>query len=99
MTAHWIGVEDGRWKMRSVVIGFKALPGDHSDENLRRYLVCLLDHVGIMDKKKKQRCVDYLTVILRSLTTYCENQLYTATLDNTGNNNMTCKTIEDIHVH
>ena len=54
MTAHWIGVEDGRWKMRSVVIGFKALPGDHSGENLRRYLVCLLDHVGIMDKKKNK---------------------------------------------
>jgi hypothetical protein len=26
------------------------------------------------------------------------SQLYAATLDNTGNNNTTCKTIEDIHV-
>jgi hypothetical protein len=26
-------------------------------------------------------------------------QLYTATLDNTGNNNTTCKTIERIHNH
>jgi hypothetical protein len=27
------------------------------------------------------------------------SQLYTVTLDNTGNNNTTCKTIEDIHVN
>ena len=26
------------------------------------------------------------------------NQLYTATLDNTGNNNTTCRTIADIHI-
>lgn len=26
-------------------------------------------------------------------------QLYAATLDNTGNNNTTCKTIQDIHTH
>lgn len=26
------------------------------------------------------------------------HQLYAATLDNTGNNNTTCKTIEDIHI-
>ena len=34
---------------------------------------------------------------------YCSHvivseQLYTATLDNTGNNNTTCKTIECIHI-
>jgi hypothetical protein len=27
------------------------------------------------------------------------SQLYAATLGNTGNNNTTCKTIEDIHIH
>ena len=51
MTAHWIEVKDDKWTMRAVVIGFKALSGAHNGENLGRYTVGLLDHVGIMDKK------------------------------------------------
>jgi hypothetical protein len=50
MTAHWIEVNDGKWKMRSEVIGFKAISGAHSGENLGRYAVGLLDRVGIMSK-------------------------------------------------
>lgn len=50
MTAHWIEVKEGKWKMRAAVIGFKALSGAHSGENLGRYLVGLLDRVGIMNK-------------------------------------------------
>ena len=50
MTAHWIQVLEGKWKLKAVVIGFKALSGTHSSENLGRYAVGLLDHVGIMDK-------------------------------------------------
>ena len=30
LTAHWIEVKEGKWKMRAVVIGFKALSGAHS---------------------------------------------------------------------
>jgi hypothetical protein len=77
MTAHWISVKDGKWKLKSAVIGFKALSGGHSGENLGRYSVGLLDRVGIMDKTG--------------------TKLYTAMLDNTGNNNTTCKMIQDIH--
>ena len=51
VTAHWIEVKGGKWKMRAAVIGFKALSGAHNGENLGRYTVGLLDHVGIMDKK------------------------------------------------
>ena len=51
MTAHWIQVLDGKWKLKAGVIGFKALSGAHSGENLGRYAVGLLDRVGIMDKK------------------------------------------------
>jgi len=51
MTAHWIEVKGGKWKMRAAVIGFKALSGDHGGENLGRYSVGLLDRVGIVDKK------------------------------------------------
>lgn len=51
MTAHWIEVKNGKWKMRAAVIGFKALSGTHDGDNLGRYVVGLLDRVGIMDKK------------------------------------------------
>jgi len=50
MTAHWIEVKGKKWKMRAEVIGFKALSGNHGGENLGRYAVGLLDHVGVMDK-------------------------------------------------
>jgi hypothetical protein len=43
MTAHWISVKDRKWKLKSAVIGFKALSGGHSGENLGRYSVDLLD--------------------------------------------------------
>jgi len=54
MTAHWIQVKEGKWKMRAGVIGFKALSGAHSGDNLGRYTVGLLERVGIMDKKKSK---------------------------------------------
>ena len=51
MTAHWIEVKDGKWKMKAAMIRFKGISGAHSGENLSRYSVGLLDRVGIMDKK------------------------------------------------
>jgi hypothetical protein len=60
MTAHWMQVKEGKWKMQAVVIMFKALSGPHSGENLGRYAVGLLDHVGIMDKKiSKASCYNF----------------------------------------
>jgi hypothetical protein len=50
MTAHWIEVKGKEWKMRSEVIGFKALSGAHTGENLGRYAVGLMDRVGILDE-------------------------------------------------
>ena len=61
MTAHWIEVKDGKWKMRAAIIGFKALLGGHSGENLGRYSVGLLDRVGIMDKDRTKVC--QLTIV------------------------------------
>ena len=54
MTAHWIEVKEGKWRMRASVIRFKGVLGDHSGENLGRYAVGLLDRVGIMDKKESK---------------------------------------------
>ena len=56
MTAYWIEVKNGRWKMRLAVISFKALSGNHSGKNLGRYSVGSLDCVGIMDKKGTKVC-------------------------------------------
>jgi hypothetical protein len=56
MSAHWIEVKDGKWRIRAAIIGFKALSGAHSGENLGRYAVGLLDRVGIMDKNGTKAC-------------------------------------------
>ena len=56
MTAHWIAVTEGKWKLKAAVIGFKALSGGHSGENLGRYSVGLLDRVGIMSKTGTKVC-------------------------------------------
>jgi hypothetical protein len=47
MTAHWIEVKEGTWKLRSEVVGFKPISGDHSGWNLGRYIVGLCERVGI----------------------------------------------------
>ena len=55
VTAHWIEVNtEGKWTMKAAVIGFKASSGAHDGENLGRYTVGLLDHAGIMDKKRSK---------------------------------------------
>ena len=62
MTAHYVEVKDGRWKLKAEVIGFKSLSGAHNGQNLGRYAVGMLDHVGIMDKKGSKACAVYLFV-------------------------------------
>ncbi|KAG6904718.1 hypothetical protein DXG01_007641 [Tephrocybe rancida] len=47
-TATWIQVKEGKWRLRSEVIGFQGVSGNHTGENLGQYLVGCLDHVGIM---------------------------------------------------
>jgi hypothetical protein len=48
MTAHWIDVKDGKWKLRAEVVGFQPVLGEHSGANLAKYFVGLCDRVGIM---------------------------------------------------
>jgi hypothetical protein len=54
MTAHWIEVKDEIWKLRSEVVGFQPISGEHSGENLGRYFVGLCDRVGIMSKNESK---------------------------------------------
>jgi hypothetical protein len=56
MTAHWIQVKDDKWEMRSEVIGFRPISGDHSGENLGRYFVGVCDRIGIMDAHRSKVC-------------------------------------------
>jgi len=79
MTAHWIEVKDGKWKMRAAVIGFKAISGAHNGENLGRYSVGLLERVGIMDKKGSKAslllCNYHGSNLLTSRHVSCTQQL------------------------
>jgi hypothetical protein len=50
VTAHWIEIKNGTWEMRSEVIGFRSVSGDHSGENLGRYFVGVCDRIGITSK-------------------------------------------------
>jgi hypothetical protein len=67
MTAHWIEVKDGKWKMRAAVIGFKGLSGAHDGDNLGKYSVGLLDRVGIMNKTGSKACRFYFFTIVLML--------------------------------
>ena len=96
MTAHLIEVKEGKWKIKAAVIGFKALSGGHSGENLRRYSVGLLDHIGIMDRKNSK--MSHLSHMI-PISPTPDLQSVSCTLDNTGNNNTMCRTIQDIHTH
>jgi hypothetical protein len=50
MTAHWIDVKGGMWTLRSEVVGFKPISGDHSGWNLGHYIVGLCERVGICNQ-------------------------------------------------
>ncbi|GLB39419.1 hypothetical protein LshimejAT787_0605810 [Lyophyllum shimeji] len=71
MSAHWIEVVNGKWRMRTEVIAFQAVSGDHSGLNLGRYFVGCCDRVGIMGKNgSKLQCATLDNT--SSNTTLCE---------------------------
>ena len=53
MTAHWIDVDEGKWKLCSEVIGFQGISGEHSGWNLGRYFLGMCDRVGICSTESK----------------------------------------------
>jgi hypothetical protein len=66
LTAHWIEVKEGAWKLRSEVVGFQPISGDHSGGNLGRYFVALCDRVGIMSGNESKVRIG-LAAAIRSL--------------------------------
>ncbi|KIJ99738.1 hypothetical protein K443DRAFT_8215 [Laccaria amethystina LaAM-08-1] len=58
VTAHWINVKrkegEETWEMRSEVIGFRSVSGDHSGKNLGQYFVGVCDRIGIMNTQRSK---------------------------------------------
>lgn len=50
ITAHWIHADSTAWDLRSKVVGFRAVSGQHTGENLAHYFVALCKHAGIIPK-------------------------------------------------
>ena len=50
LTAHWIEVVDHRWTLQAAVVGFRSISGGHDGLNLGRYIMGLLNRVGITGK-------------------------------------------------
>jgi len=67
VTGHWIDVKDGKWELRSEVIGFRSISGEHSGANLGRHFIGICERVGIIDvQTSKVRRVDCLVDSSRS---------------------------------
>ena len=87
MMAHWIQVEDNKWKMQAEVVRFKAVSGDHGGRNLGCYFMGLCDRVGICNQngskvgvKSETQCdhIDngYLCTASGNYTQQCLKQHY-----------------------
>jgi hypothetical protein len=74
MTASWIEVKNGKWKLHFEVVGFQPVSGDHSGWNLGHYIVELCDHVGILNKKGSK--VRLLTKIHQAIDTPLSHQAF-----------------------
>lgn len=54
VTAHWIEVKDGKWKLRLEVIRFRGVSGEHSGANLGRYFVGVCERVGMINAARSK---------------------------------------------
>ena len=95
VTAHWIEIREGRWSVRVEVVGFQSILGDHSGENLGRYIMGVFDWVGIM---RKDQSKVHKQTSSTSNSFLNSGQLLTAMLDNASSNTALCTTVEDIHL-
>jgi hypothetical protein len=57
VTAHWMEVKNEPeeiWVLRSEVIGFRTVSGDHGGENLGRYFMGVCDRIGITNTDRSK---------------------------------------------
>jgi hypothetical protein len=58
ITGHWIDVTEQQWALKSEVLAFRAVSGQHSGENLGRYFFRLCERAGIFTStSNKVRCI------------------------------------------
>jgi hypothetical protein len=51
ITGHWIDVQGSDWTLRSAVLAFHAISGQHTGDNLGRYFYSFCERVGIFTPK------------------------------------------------
>ena len=68
LKAHWIEVKDETWKLRSEVVGFQPISGEHSGDNLGCYFVGLCDCMRIMSENESRVRIG-LAAVIRLLIT------------------------------
>ena len=68
LCAQWIDVMADGWVFRSEVLAMHKISGPHDGDNLGRYVIKLLDHVGITSKtsNKVRRALATLLLIISS---------------------------------
>ena len=54
MTAHWIKVKNGKWKLWAEVVGFWGISGEHSGANLGQYFMGACQQVGIVNTEDQR---------------------------------------------
>jgi hypothetical protein len=54
VTAHWVDVKDGKWKLWAEVVGFRGISGEHSGANLGRYFLGVCERVGIVNAQRSK---------------------------------------------
>ena len=113
MTTHWVKVEEQietvegnevvryHWSLQPAIIGFRTISGTHSGENLGRYMVGVMDWMGIMGRNFSKVSIHRSEI---SDATYGQwgsvdkiHQLLCVTLNNASSNKTSCETIEAIH--
>ena len=100
MTVHFIAVMEGKWKLRSPLLDLRHYQVDIVGRTSEDILWVCLTMLGSWTKLEQRFVLSLLLVIdPADIHVTDSDQLYTATLDNTGNNNTTCKTIQGIHTH
>lgn len=93
MTGHWIEVRDGKWELKSSVIGFRVISGDHSGNNLGRYFASTCQRMGIITDKSTK--VHQISISTKDRS-HRDDQLGCVTLDNAANNGTTCQKVSEI---
>jgi len=51
VTGHWIDVQGSTWKLRSAVLAFHCLSGQHSGANIARTFYSLCQRIGVFTRK------------------------------------------------